>query len=187
MSFNRFIPQMHNLRHLRYLRPLLRLRSTAANSCQPNNETLSHKFNLSKPNFDEKYLLDVGNIKRIAENIELRKGVGNIKLVHEIKNKLSSDNLSADSRISINDLLQDELRKIPNETHPEVKNFGDKPKVVAYFNEMPEFKHNPLEFSEITKKLNLLRTDYMGNYAGHKAYFLTGELAELVSWQLLHL
>lgn len=172
---------MHSLRHLRYFRPLLRLRSTAADRCHQNSETLSHKFNLSKPNFDEEYLLDVGNMKRIAENIELRKGVGNIQLVHEIKSKLSSEDLSADSRISMNQLLQDELRKIPNETHPEVKNLGDKPKVVAYFNEMPEFKHNPLEFSEITKKLNLLRTDHMGNYSGHKAYFLTGELAELVS------
>lgn len=172
---------MHSLRHLQYFRPLLRFHSTVANSCQQKNEALSHKFNLSKPAFNEEYLLDVENMERIAANIELRKGVGNIQLVHEIKNKLSSEDLSADNRILINELLQDELSKIPNETHPEVISYGDEPKVVAYFNEMPKFKRDPLEFSVITKKLNLLRTDYMGNYAGHKAYFLTGELAELVS------
>lgn len=60
-------------------------------------------------------------------------------------------------------------------------NYGDDPKVVAYYNDKPEFKIKPLEFSEISKKLNLLRTDHLGNYAGHKAYFLMSDLAELVS------
>lgn len=172
---------MNCLRHVKHFKSLIRLRSTVASSCQQSNELISHKFNLSKPTFDEDYLLNVQNIDKIADNIKLRKGVGDIQLVHELKNKLDNEDLSDESRIAVSQHLQDELKKIPNDTHPDVRGISDEPKVVAYYNEKPEFKHTPLEFSEITKKLNLLRTDHLGNYAGHKSYFLVGELAELVS------
>ncbi|CAO1395945.1 unnamed protein product [Diamesa tonsa] len=138
----------------------------------------NHKFLLSEPSFDEK-LKDPKNINEIDKNIKLRKGVGDIHLVHDIINKLSDVNLSSSDKIKHQKLLQDELKKIPNNTHPDVIDYGEHPKLVSYFNEKPEFKHNPLEFSEICKKLNLLRTDYLGNFSGHKSYYLMSDLAEL--------
>lgn len=172
---------MYSLRNIRSFTKLARFQSTAASSCQEFQEPKKHKFTLSEPVFNEEYLLDIKNIDAISENTKLRKGVGNIRLVHDLNNQLQIENLSSSDSIALSKKLQEELRKIPNETHPEVRQHGEEPKVVAYYNEMPEFKHKPLEFSEISKKLNLLRTDHLGNFSGHKSFYLMSDLAELVS------
>lgn len=160
------------LRHFRHIKRFTRSNSTVASSCHDNSNAANHKFLLSKPKFDEKFLLGEGNIETISENIKLRKGVGDIHKVHELKEKLAKGETTADE-------LQAELKKIPNSTHPAVANYGEKPKVIDYYNKKPEFKHDPLEFSDICKKLNLLRTEHLGNFSGHKTYFLIGDLAEL--------
>lgn len=172
---------MNTVRCLRRFNYIIRTHSTVANSCQQPTQSIKHKFLLSKPEFDEKVLLDEANVERIDENIKLRKGVGDIHKVHELNKKLMSDGLNPETKHSIAAQLHEEMRKIPNETHPDVKSYGDDPKVVSFFNDKPEFKHKALEFSEICKKLNLLRTDHLGNFAGHKSYYLMSDLAELVS------
>lgn len=155
------------------------------NQCHEKITPKKHKFALSEPKINENYLLDVKNLGKINENIQQRKGVGDIYLVHDIHNKLKSNSLSNETKAALERQLQDEMRKIPNDTHPDVKFYGEVPKEVAFFNEMPRFKHSPLEFSEICKKLNLLRTDHLGNFSGHKTYYLMHDLAELVSTNLL--
>lgn len=172
---------MQSLRYSKIFRSFVRFHSSVPNSCQEALETKKHKFLLSQPVLDEKFLLDLKNIESISDNIKLRKGVGDIHLVHDLQNQLKSNNLSKEEEISLNARFQEELKKIPNATHPDVKDYGEHPKVVKYYNEKPEFKHNPLEFSEIAKKLNLLRTEHLGNFAGHRSYFLMNDLAELVS------
>lgn len=174
-------PKMNILRQFGCLRSISRTFSTVAENCQQSSEPTKHKFVLAKPEFNENFLLDEGNREKIDENIKLRKGVGDINLVHELNDKLRSEGLSHEVKHSITEQLQEELRKVPNDTHPDVKNYGDDPKVVAYYNEKREFSNKPFEFSEICKKLNLLRTDHLGNFAGHKSYFLMSDLAELVS------
>lgn len=176
---------MYRLRTLRNIKRFTRCQSIAASSCQQNSEPPKHKFRLSKPVVNEKYLLDETNIESISDNIKLRKGVGDIYLVHELKSQLQHENLSSDIRKGLNEKLQEALTKIPNETHQDVRNYGEDPKVVAYYNEKPEFQHQPIEFSEICKKMNMLRTDYLGNFAGHKSFYLMNDLAELVSWKNL--
>lgn len=164
---------------MKYFRQLTRSQSTVASSCQEFKEPKKHKFTLSKLN--EKFLLDNKNIDKINENIKLRKGLGDIHLVHDLNNQLKSENLNSTEKINLKKKLQEELQKIPNFTHQEVRDYGEEPKVVAYFNEKPELKHKPLEFSEICRKLNLLRMDHLGNFAGHKSFYLMSDLAELVS------
>lgn len=173
---------MSCLRGFEKMKGFMRLHSSAASSCQLAGEPKKHKFLLSKPPvFNEKYLLDLNNAEKISENIKLRKGVGDIHLIHDLHNQLKCDSLSKKKLTTLSDQLKEELKKVPNDTHPDVKDYGDDPKVVSYYNEKPQFKHKPLEFSEIAKKLNLLRTDHLGNFAGHRSYFLMNELAELVS------
>lgn len=172
---------MYSLRHLRCFKRITKSYSTVVNSCQQYNEPKKHKFTLSSPVFNEEYLLDIKNINEISENTKLRKGVGDINLVHDLNNQLKNENLSSSDKIALNLKLQEAMKRIPNDTHPEVRSYGEEPKVIAYYNEKPEFKHKPLEFSEITKKLNLLRTEHLGNFAGHKSFFLMSDLAELVS------
>lgn len=174
---------MYNLRLLRYITRLKRCQSTLTNSCQQESEPLKHKFLLSKPALDEQYLLNPKNTEIINENAKLRKGVGDIHLVHNLHKKLNSENHAPEIKTLLEQQLQDELKRIPNETHPDVRNYGDDPKVVDFYNDKQDFKHKPLEFSEICKKLNLLRTDHLGNFSGHRSFYLMSDLAELVSKQ----
>ena len=173
---------LRNLSIVRGLKTSTNLQALAASRCQENIPSNRHKFLLSKPILDENYLLDVKNIERINENIQQRKGVGDIYLVHDISNKLQDESLNPESRKELETQLQEEMRKIPNDTHPEVRNYGEEPKAVKFYNEEPSFKHKPLEFSEICKKLNILRTDHLGNFSGHKTYYLMNDLAELVCY-----
>jgi seryl-tRNA synthetase len=169
------------LRKLNIFRTFKTARSINSIAYNQNHvPTNRHKFILSNPVLNERYLLDKSNLENIDENIRLRKGVGNIHVVHEINDKLQNDTLDPVAKEQLMLQLQEEMKKIPNDTHPEVKNLDD-PKVVKFFNKTPEFSHKPLEFSDICKKLNILRTDYLGNFAGHRSYYLMKDLAELVS------
>lgn len=174
---------MNLLKYLRIARSFTtstNVRSIAVNSCQAHQTVKKHKFQLSKPVFDEKFYLDENNVEKINENIKLRKGVGDIHLVHEINNKLKDSKVNDEIRNELEVKLQEEMKKIPNQTHPDVWKYDDEPKVVSYYNEEPSFKTPPLEFSEICKKLNILRTEHLGNFAGHKSYYLMADLAEMV-------
>lgn len=161
------------------LKTLMRQNCTAVSSCQQILKPAKHKFHLSNPTLNEKFLLDEKNKEIINENARLRKGVGNINLVHEINGKLKELDKRDNRYDAMNKELQDELRKIPNDTHPKVRDLVE-PKVVALFNEMPVFSYEPKEFSEIGRSLNLLRTGHLGNFSGNKTYFLMSDLAELV-------
>lgn len=175
---------MNYLKHLRLVRTFkttTNLSSVLASRCQKDQTVTKHKFQLSRPVLDEKFLLDQNNIVKINENIKLRKGVGDIFKAHELKNKVKDESLSIEERNQLEEDLHNELKIIPNQTHPAAKDIGDDPKVVKYYNEKPTFKHKPLEFSEICKKLNILRTDHLSNFSGHKTYYLMNDLAELVS------
>ncbi|XP_065090454.1 serine--tRNA ligase, mitochondrial [Ochlerotatus camptorhynchus] len=140
-----------------------------------------HKFHLEQPNYDTDYLLNPTNAPQIEANIEHRKGVGNIHLVHQLSNRLKSLPSGNDSeRNRLNNQLQEELRKIPNKTHPDVLAHGTQPKVVRYYNDKPNFEGRKVfEFSEMAKKLNVFRMEKLGNFTGHKSYYLTGDLVEL--------
>ncbi|XP_058443907.1 serine--tRNA ligase, mitochondrial [Malaya genurostris] len=134
-----------------------------------------------QPNYDTNYLLNPANIEEILKNINCRKGIGNIELVHAINEELKATPVeNATERTNLKLKLLAELGKIPNRTHPDVLSYGANPKVVQYYNEKPTFaSEKAFEFSEIAKKMNLLRTEKLGNFTGHKSYYLTGELAEL--------
>ncbi|RVE52131.1 hypothetical protein evm_003204 [Chilo suppressalis] len=76
-----------------------------------------------------------------------------------------------------NDLIT-ELCKLPNKTHP-VVHLREDSNLVHEINEKRFFNYEPLEFSEISRRLNLMRTDKLGNTCGHKSYYFLGNLAEL--------
>lgn len=141
-----------------------------------------HKYILSVPEYDIEYLTNPVNVPEIEFNIEARKGIGDIKLVHELFKKLGESVLLQKEKYDLFETLQKEMRKLPNKTHPEVLKYGQEPKDVEYVNEKPVFDFKVKEFSEICRKLNILRTEHLGNFTGHKSYFLMSDLAELVSY-----
>lgn len=128
---------------------------------------------------DINYLCDEKNFEEISRNISLRKGIGNIELVKNLKNnfdKLDINNKEYDvTRLK----LIEELRKIPNRTHPDIIGYCDEPKVLNHHNTMKHFDCEPLEFYDICSRLNLIRTDQLGNVSGNKSYYFLGNLARL--------
>ncbi|CAH1638130.1 unnamed protein product [Spodoptera littoralis] len=131
------------------------------------------------PDIDTNYYCNTENAMEIGNNIKLRKGVGDIKLVMEMYKVLKTTPITDASYETVRDKLYKELSCLPNKTHPSVlKNL--EPNVVREINQKRDFQeHTPLEFSEITRRLNLVRTDKLGNTCGHKSYYFLGELAEL--------
>jgi seryl-tRNA synthetase len=128
---------------------------------------------------DTQYLYDNKNIHEISENIALRKGVGNIQLVHDLKRKLEHVGIDDKLYETTKNELNSELLKIPNRTHPDVVHYGDKSKIVRRVGAKKEHETAPKEFQEIAKRLRLARTDQLGNFSGSKSYYFLGELAEL--------
>lgn len=134
---------------------------------------------LSLPDIDTEYYCNKSNYNEIKQNIKIRKGVGDISRVFEVynilKNTLKTDNCYQ----TIKEELYKQLSNLPNKTHPEVLNHVD-PVVINVINNKRNFcDYTPLEFSEITRLLNLMRTDKLGHTCGHKSYYFLGELAEL--------
>ena len=131
------------------------------------------------PELDTDYLCNPHNAQEISDNITARKGVGDINLVHELKQKLSQLNTQDTMYESTQKQLYSELLKIPNRTHPEVAGYNNDPKIVKEVGNKPNPDTDLKEFQEITKRLKLVRTDQLGNLSGNKSYYLLGELAEL--------
>lgn len=135
----------------------------------------------SSPELNISYLCNPDNIPYIEQNIAKRKGVGDIKLVNELKSELDRMNESHSNFQIIRQNFYDELLKIPNDTHPDINNLGDEPKMIKLVNKKRVFDFKPLEFYEITKRLRLARTDQLGNVCGPKSYYFLGQLAQLES------
>lgn len=132
------------------------------------------------PDIDIDYYCNKRNILEIEKNINNRKGIGDINKVQKIfdlfKNTSSSDILYHNIKTD----LYKELLNLPNKSHPVVETYKDTPKIVHQINKLKEFDdYKPLEFGEITKLLNLMRTDKLGNTCGTKSYYYLHELAEL--------
>lgn len=132
------------------------------------------------PDIDVDYFCNAANTTEIQENISLRKRVGNIERVLETYNIFKQTPATDQSYKVLKESLFKELCNLPNKTHPLVKNYKDDPRLVREINKRRDFGINtPLEFSEITRRLNLMRTDKLGQTCGHKSYYFLGELAEL--------
>lgn len=143
------------------------------NSSYPLNWVISEC-----PELDVKYFYNKNNLQEIDQNIQLRKGVGDIKKVIKLK-QLVDNGTDPTQNISLHENLLQELLKLPNRTHPDVINYGDDPKVLRKVNNKRKFDFKELEFHEITKRLNLVRSEHLGNLSGSKSYYILGEMVEL--------
>lgn len=134
---------------------------------------------VSVPDIDTNYYCCPKNTTEIEKNIKLRKGVGDVHNVLKMYEIINKTPITDTSYTTVKNDLYKELISLPNKTHPSVLEYVD-PKVILEINDKRDFqKHVPLEFSEITRRLNLLRTDKLGHTCGHKSYYFLGELAEL--------
>lgn len=149
-----------------------KLLSPSLQSCG-SIRNIKHKIKTTLP-FEE-YSLD--DINQIEIDILKRKNGGKIQLIQDLINQLKSN---APNKEVLHSMLQQELKKLPNKTHPDVIDYGEEPHEKGFYNNKPTFSFQPKQFSEICKKNNLLRMEHLGNFTGTKTYYLMKDLAELV-------
>ncbi|XP_075978237.1 seryl-tRNA synthetase, mitochondrial [Anticarsia gemmatalis] len=131
------------------------------------------------PEFDIHYYCNPKNAPEIENNIKIRKGVGDLGRVLDMYKVFKVTIPSNDLYPSVKNDFFKEISLLPNKTHPAVIN-NDDVQVMHEINKKRDFSdHKPLEFSEITRRMNLVRTDKLGNTCGHKSYYFLSELAEL--------
>lgn len=158
----------------RYIRKTLRI----TNSIKCCKSTIA--WNIPKyPEFNINFLCDPNNERQIQENILRRKGVGNIKLANELKKQIEKIEVDAKENEELQTQFYEELSQIPNQTHPDIVSYGDELKIIKVVNNKKLFTFKCLEFSDIVKRLNMVRTEQLGNVCGNRSYYILGELAEL--------
>lgn len=133
-----------------------------------------------KPEYDTNYLTNPANYDEIRSNIAIRKGVGNIELVHDLANKLNQTTDATD-RENLYNQLQVALKSIPNSTHPDVVNYGDNPKEIETIGSKTKYNFKYKDFERLCKAWNVSRTTNLRNFNGSKSYYLMDDLALLVS------
>ncbi|EDW24713.1 GL23244 [Drosophila persimilis] len=140
---------------------LRRQRSSRTTTVQAHDPSAAGQPALTSAQLDE-----------LEKNVELRHHRNNVPLIR----KLIEASVRGDR--SVEQQLEEELGQLPNATHPRLLDYGDQPRELAQHvqREMPL---KPKEFSELARALNLYRMDHLGNYTGHKSYYLTGHLATL--------
>lgn len=151
-------------------------KSFRCRNCASNLElvrTLNHKINSIE--LDSSYLVCENEIN-LEQNILKRKNSGNLTLIKNLMTQLKASN----GNTEIFKQLQDEIRKLPNATHPDVIGYGEDPVEIQSYGIKPEFSFKPKNFAELCKRLNILRTEHLGNFTGTKTYYLMNDLAELV-------
>lgn len=144
-----------------------------------SNFLSQESLNIKPPDLDLDYLCNPKNVEEINNNIAARKGLGNIKLVQSLKDKLdalASDDLNHEA--TLKEFVSEAL-KIPNRTHPVVQAYGEEPKIVEEVGSKRQFDFKAREFEAIAKQLKLLRLDQLGNVSGNRSYFFLGQMAEL--------
>lgn len=135
---------------------------------------------VSFPDIDVDYYCNAKNSEEIRQNIARRKGIGDVQKVLEMYNVYKQTSVTDSEYDNLRETLYKELCILPNKTHPSVRDYSEEPLLVHELNSKRDFGfHIPLEFSEITRRLNLMRTDKLGQTCGHKSYYFLGELAEL--------
>uniref|UniRef100_A0AC34R7T2 Aminoacyl-tRNA synthetase class II (G/ P/ S/T) domain-containing protein n=1 Tax=Panagrolaimus sp. JU765 TaxID=591449 RepID=A0AC34R7T2_9BILA len=140
-----------------------------------------------RPDLDFDYLLDESNIEKIQNNIQNRKGIGNILKVHELWKKIQEFEPSKPEQSQkgveeyqkLWDQFYEEALMIPNQTDEEVP-VGDESKAKTVDN-APFTPSEKLEkyktAEEIVKGWNSIL--YPRRSAGGKSYVLLGPTANL--------
>ncbi|XP_034484533.1 serine--tRNA ligase, mitochondrial [Drosophila innubila] len=151
---------------LRRQRPMERLMTTATTTQAHETVTAAQ----SAPG------LTSAQLDELERNIELRHHKNNIPHIRKLIKALQDD---ADADKEIQRQLEEQLEQLPNATHPRLLSYDNQPLELANYKHRTLPEHGAKEFSELARALNLYRMDHLGNYTGHKSYYLTGQLAML--------
>lgn len=132
-----------------------------------------------RPKLNYEYLYNPDNTEYIERLIKYRKNIGDIHKVLQLKQKLESVSKTSHEYQLLQEELEKEALNIPNNASPHLWEYGEEPKVLEYVNPKPQFSFTPLELPQLGQRLDILRTENLGNVTGTRSYFFKGALAEL--------
>ena len=135
-----------------------------------NGKTLK----IPQPQLDLDRYCDPNLTEYFTKNIAKRKGVGNINRVIELNNEIQKQR----NELLRRELIQEAL-KIPNDTHPEPYTYQNDAKLLKVIGKVPEYSFKPKPFDELVELTDQFRMMGLAYFAGHKAYYLISDLAEL--------
>ncbi|ALC47788.1 Aats-ser [Drosophila busckii] len=115
-------------------------------------------------------------LDELERNVQMRHHKNNVPLIRELL-KVVQD--SGQTNTEASRQLAEQLQQLPNATHPRLLSYDNQPLELANYEHRELPKQGAKEFSELARALNLYRMDHLGNYTGHKSYYLTGQLAML--------
>ncbi|KAL9885974.1 seryl-tRNA synthetase, mitochondrial isoform 1-T1 [Glossina fuscipes fuscipes] len=118
--------------------------------------------------------IDEHDLDQAEKNILLRRRENNIPTIRNILKRLELNKTSSEDV----DKLKNELLKLPNDTHPRLWTYENRPKETLLCDQS-KIATKSVEFSQVCKFNNMLRMHQLGNYTGQKSYYLFGKLAEL--------
>lgn len=146
----------------------------------------SPSIQLPRPVFDTDFYTDPRNRDLVHKNIVMRKGQGDIDKVLRLSQEMASagGRTSASSHSHLEAALEAELFRLPNMTHPAVRDL--KEPCVTFERPFTPPSHSLRSFEEIARILGGARLQNLGLLSGERSYYLTGPLAELehalVNW-----
>lgn len=160
---------------------LLKVLSQQTYSCRRTLCTSAGNLNKKplKPKLNYEYLCNPENTHYIENLVRHRKNIGCIHKVLDLNNKLRLAHENSEEYQKLEQELEEEALKIPNDASPHLWEYGEEPKVLEYINPKPEFSFPPQEFSQLAHRLDILRTENLGNITGTRSYFFKGALADL--------
>ncbi|EDV94546.1 serine--tRNA ligase, mitochondrial [Drosophila grimshawi] len=133
---------------------------------------------ISQPHDEAEPALTSSELDELERNCEMRHHKNNIPLIRQLVQALHSTGQTGQDQEQTRRQLEEQLELLPNATHPRLLGYDNQPL------ELANYKHRVLpeqgvakEFSDLARALNLYRMDHLGNYTGHKSYYLTGQLA----------
>lgn len=146
---------------------------------------------INNPEFDWKYLCDYNNVVQIKENIERRKGVGDIDKLQETWIALQKETLLSRKK-ELEEKLNNLAADIPN-TSSHLSPVGDESQaeLLETHGKKKEFSFEPKSLLELGRNLGIIRTENLPLTTGTSTYYLLGDLAQLeqalVQYTIQHL
>ncbi|XP_023175553.1 serine--tRNA ligase, mitochondrial [Drosophila hydei] len=116
-------------------------------------------------------------LDELEQNALMRHHKNNVPRIRQLVEALQLSRHSTEE-----DTLQQlaaELQQLPNATHPRLVAYDNQPLELAKYEHRLHPEVGAKQFSELARALNLYRMEHLGNYTGHKSYYLMGQLAML--------
>lgn len=128
----------------------------------------------------ETHPIDQQTIDNLEKLSVERKCHGEIDFVKKLYNDIQNAK-NAEEKNKLETKIRDEFKKFPNKTHPKVLSYGLDAGNVEIDSYGEECHKDGKGYTELGTLLNMVRLGHLGNFTGHRSYYLAHQLADLVT------